>query len=170
MAATNLVIPQKDTAEGYESEIDTNDDGLAAAGFYPQEGVTNDLLVGIERDSSGNLVLKDVVVGSVVLQSLSGGSGISETQHEQLDTLAHSIVENCYESVSYSGNKVTNSTTWSSISMTTKIREEQIAYSGNRVAQIISIQYDGAGVEKYRITETFSYAGNAISSITRVRT
>jgi hypothetical protein len=78
MPAINLIIPTKDSVEGYEEEIETHTDGLAAAGFYPQIGSVNNLLAGMERDTSGNLTFKDQVAGGpyTLTQLLaSGGSG-----------------------------------------------------------------------------------------------
>jgi hypothetical protein len=70
MAAINLVIPEKDSSEGYEQEIELDSDGLAAAGFYPQTAKPGDLTVGIERDTSSNLILKDPVAGTYTLAEL----------------------------------------------------------------------------------------------------
>jgi hypothetical protein len=79
MAATNLVIPEVDSAEGYEEPINVHTDGLGAAGFFPQHPTIDphDLSVGIERDALNNLVLKDSVTGSKTLAQLTGSSGVS---------------------------------------------------------------------------------------------
>lgn len=69
-----VVPPLKDTAEGYEAPVDPTTDGLAAQGFYPQVSSTPDATVGIERDGSGNLILKDPNAGSKTLSSLSAAS------------------------------------------------------------------------------------------------
>jgi hypothetical protein len=78
MAATILVVPEKDSAEGYEQEIDTHNDGLAAAGFFPQYGPgTPNMDAGIEKDFSGNLIFKDPVAGGphTLTELLAVGSG-----------------------------------------------------------------------------------------------
>jgi hypothetical protein len=78
MAATNLIIPEKDSEEGYEQPIDVHVDGVGAAGFYPQHpsGPT-DLSTGLEQDSGNNLVLKDPVSGAFTLaQLLAAASGL----------------------------------------------------------------------------------------------
>jgi hypothetical protein len=98
------------------------------------------------------------------------GGGITEPQHEALDTLAHDIVEDSFEEYAYSGNRVTNVTTWTDATKTTKIREEQFSYSGSRLTQSITIQYDASGVETYRVTEVITYQGNKIDDVTRTRT
>ena len=71
MAGTNLVIPEKDSDEGYEQPIDVHNDGLGAAGFYPQHpsGPT-DMGTGVEQDSGDNLVLKDPVSGPWTLAAI----------------------------------------------------------------------------------------------------
>lgn len=99
-----------------------------------------------------------------------GSGGITEPQHEALDTIAHEIVEGSYEEYTYSGSRVTNITVWETAAKLKKIREEQYTYSGLRVTQAVTIQYDGAGVESYRLTETYTYSGSRVSSVTRVRT
>ena len=97
------------------------------------------------------------------------GTGITEPQHENLDTLTHWIAETGYEENTYSGNNLTNTTTWTSPAKTTKVREEQLTYSGGKVQQIVSIQYNAVGVETYRVTEVMTYSGSKISSIARTR-
>ena len=98
------------------------------------------------------------------------GGGISEAQHEVLDTLAHGVVEDSYEELIYSGNRVTQVIVWTSPAKTTKIREELYTYTGSKVTQTVDIQYDAAGVELYRLTEVYTYSGNKVVDITRTRT
>lgn len=100
------------------------------------------------------------------------GDGITEAEHEGLDTLAHGLTEDSFDVATYSGNRVTNITTYTDNSESVKVRERVYVYSGIRVTQVDTIQYDGAGVELYRIRETISYvnpSGNRVASITRVR-
>ena len=100
------------------------------------------------------------------------GGGISEATHEDLDTLTHGLAEDSFDVVSYSGVRVTNITTFTDNTQTVKVRERDYTYTGIRVTQVDTIQYDGAGTELYRIRETISYVnpfGNRIASITRVR-
>lgn len=75
--ATTLQKPLKmdgtdDPAFEYPEPINTANDGLAAAGFYPQTGAGFDQNAGIERDGSGNLILKDTLAGTKTLSSLLG--------------------------------------------------------------------------------------------------
>jgi hypothetical protein len=69
-----IVPPLKDTIEGFEQPVDVTADGLAALGFYPQNSAIIASNVGIERDGAGNLILKDAVVGTKTLASLSAGA------------------------------------------------------------------------------------------------
>jgi hypothetical protein len=97
------------------------------------------------------------------------GSGITEPQHESLDSLTHWLAESGYDENTYSGSDLVNTTTWTSPAKTIKVREEQLTYSGGKVQQIVSIQYDAAGLETYRVTEVMTYSGNKITSIARTR-
>lgn len=97
----------------------------------------------------------------------SGGGGITEAQHEQLDRLTHNINETSFDEIITSGGKITSIITWDSASKTLKIREELYTYSGNKVTQIVTIQYDASGVEKERNTEVIAYSGNIATDITR---
>lgn len=100
----------------------------------------------------------------------AGGDGITEEEHEVLDTITHDLVENSYDEATYAGNKITNLTTYTDAGKTTKIREEQVSYDiFGRATQAITIQYDSGGSESYRITENITYQLGRIKSITRTR-
>lgn len=104
-----------------------------------------------------------------ILKDLDGY--ITPEDHRALDQLVHIIAETSYEELSYSGGKVTNMTIWTDVGKTTKIREEQFTYDNNsKVTQAIIIQYDIGGLEVERLTESFTYSGNQITSITRTLT
>lgn len=98
-------------------------------------------------------------------------SGITEPQHEVLDTLVHEIDETSYDQALYTGNNLTGYVTWTSPAMVLKIREEQYTYNPNHtVSQLVVIQYDALGVEKMRYTEVYTYTvANRIQSITRTK-
>ena len=67
--------------------------------------------------------------------------------------------------------RVQNITVWTDVGKTTKIREEQISYnSENRVSQMVTIQYDLAGIEAERMTESFTYSGGQVANISRTVT
>jgi len=111
-------------------------------------------------------ILQDASVGAAVWVDFTG---LTENEHEALDTLVHDIAETSYDEMTYSGNRLTNQTTWETASKLKKIREQQITYSGGRVTQIINIQYDAAGVENTRTTEVYSYSGNKVTDVTRTQ-
>ena len=99
----------------------------------------------------------------------TGGSGITEGQHRELDTLVHEIGETSYDEATYAGNQITAYIVWTSSDKVTKVREDLLTYSGNRITQVISKQYDALGVLKEQITEVYAYTGSNITSVTRTR-
>lgn len=112
----------------------------------------------------------------VIEQNLTGGAGIDEGAHEALDTLVHGLAEDSYTEVTRDPvtQLITAVTTWTDVGKTTKVREVLIARNSSRlITQIDRIQYDAAGAEKYRTTETIARAGTLrprLSSITMDRT
>lgn len=73
-----LTRPLKNNeVEEFEEPLDPHVDEVAGHGFFPQNSTSMDLAVGLERDASGNLTLKDGFAGTVTLSSLIGGSGVS---------------------------------------------------------------------------------------------
>ena len=124
--------------------------------------------IGWIRHVGGAFRMKD---STWVFDPRSGGGGITESQHEVLDTLVHDIDETSYDEVIYSGNRISQYITWTSAAKLLKIREEQYTYgSGGKISQVVTTQYDGAGVVKMTMTETYTYSGNKVSSITRTKT
>lgn len=104
------------------------------------------------------------------LDSAITGGGITEAQHEVLDTLVHEIDETNWEEVTRVGGKVTNITQWTNSGKTKKIRETVIARSGGKVSQVDVIQYDGSGVESMRNTGVITRAGGKVTSIQWTKT
>ena len=102
---------------------------------------------------------------------LSSSSGITEPEHEALDTLVHDINESSFDEITRSGPRVTNITTWTDSAKTLKIREVALSYTGSRLTQSVTYQYDASGAVTQTLTETFTYIGASrrISSITRVK-
>jgi len=96
---------------------------------------------------------------------------ITQSGHEVLNTLAHDIIENSYDEISYNSNRTVSSmVSWDSSDKNTKIREESYTYSTastKQVVSILTIQYNENGIEVNRLLETLNYDGNTISSITR---
>lgn len=122
---------------------------------------------GLTSTSSTNIqdALRDIAVNS---------SGITQTQHENLDTLVHDLTEDGYTLITYTGNNITNYTMYTSPAMTTKIREYQISYTitpcNQKINQVITIQYNNLGVPINTLTETATYINNRIISFTSVKT
>lgn len=98
------------------------------------------------------------------------GGGITEAEHEALDTLVHEIDETSFDEVTYSGNKAMSYIVWTSAAKTLKIREEQYTYSGNKVSQVVTTQYDGVGAVEMTMAETYTYSGSKVTSVTRTKT
>lgn len=152
--------------------IDPNEDGLEARGYFVQGPSGVDETTYITRDGSGNMIFRDAVDATerTLSDLLAGvGGGISETQHENLDTLVHAISEPTFEEYTYASGKVTDIVVWTDAGKTTKVREYNFTYTGNKVTQIVTTQYNGSGspVSGQTMTETISYSGNVVSSITR---
>lgn len=100
----------------------------------------------------------------------SGGGGITEAQHELLDTLTHEIAETSWEEYTYSSGRVVSVVVWASAAKLLKVREEQYTYSGGFVSQVVITQYDGTGAVKATVTEIYTYSAGRVASITRTRT
>lgn len=112
--------------------------------------------------------IKAFVGGAVV--SLISGSGITEAQHQDLDTLNHWVDEDSYDEIVRVGGKTTQVIVWDSPSKTVKIREETITRTAGRVSQLVAKQYDrNTGLLKETMTEVYTRVGGRISAITRTR-
>lgn len=156
--------------------LDPNEDAPELQGVFfqpPAPSTSQDENVYITRDGSDNLVFRDPNANSGAEASLTdllatAGGGITEAQHEGLDTLTHDIVETSFEEYLYSGNKVTDIIIWTDNGKTQKVRESSFTYTGSKVTTIVLKQYDGAGALKDTVTETLSYTGNQLDDIDRV--
>jgi len=176
MGASNLVVPEVDSAEGYEQPIGTHADGLAAAGFFPQSSTSNDMAVGLERDESGNLVLKDGVAGSVLLGDIASTSGLNHRTIRQLIHLAEGggpfegFASGAYQETLPAADPFPTSIIWwVSSAKTQKIVEETIAYNSNKT--INTDQWKVYGTDGTTVlatvTDTLSYSGVFETSRTR---
>lgn len=159
----------------YEDKINTREDAPEMQGVYLQSpSGPDDENVYITRDDSGNMLFKDenADASELSLSDLLSATGITETEHRNLDQLVHDIAEDSFEEVTYTGNKVTKLTVWTDAGKTVKIRETSVTYTGNQPTSIQTIQYDAAGVAMAgeTMTETISYSGSQITSITRTLT
>ncbi len=154
---------------GNSNPINPTEDAIEHCGEYFNEVGVQDQTVFLYRDG-GVIYGVDNVNTTPVPFLQSAGGGITEPQHEALDTLAHDLVEDSFQDHTYVGGRLTNTTIWTDSGMTTKIREYQLTYTGSRVTTYVEIQYDGAGVELYRLTDTITYSGNRVDTIATVRT
>ena len=98
------------------------------------------------------------------------GSGISEAQHEVLDTLTHLLAETCYTEITRSGGRVTDVITWTTSGKTTKVREVNLTRSGGQISSIVVKQYDGAGTLDKTLTGTVTRSSGQIANIDWVKT
>jgi hypothetical protein len=98
----------------------------------------------------------------------SAGGGITEAQHEDLDTLVHNLSEDMYEEFVYTGARVDDIIVWTDSGKTTKIRETNFSYSANKVVTEVIKQYDSGGTLKVILTGTYNYTGNQLDDITWV--
>jgi len=90
-------------------------------------------------------------------------------QHRPLDQLVHLIAEDSYEEILYTGSRVDSITVWETSAKIKKIREELFTYTGNKVTQVVTKQYDGAGAVAVgeTMTEIFTYTGNKVTNTAR---
>lgn len=106
---------------------------------------------------------------------LNNGSGalsfttnyLTDAQHLVLDQLVHTIVETSFEEYTYSGGNVSTIIVWTSAAKVLRIRDETFTYASGKVSQIVTRQYDGAGVITETMTEVFAYSGSTVTDITR---
>lgn len=123
--------------------------------------------VGGIRQVGGVFRMKDA---TGVFNPRSGGGGITEGEHELLDTLVHWVGETNWQEIVRSGGKVTNVINWETDAKLKKIRECVITRSGGKVSQLDAIQYDGTGAEKMRLTGVITRASGKVASIAWTKT
>lgn len=100
----------------------------------------------------------------------SGGSGITESQHRNLDQLVHLIAENSYLEIVKTGGKVSDIIIWSDNTKVLKIRETNITRTAGKVSQIVIKQYDETGVLAETLTQTLNRTSGSVTSINGVLT
>jgi hypothetical protein len=132
--------------------------GASKVGFDPT-GLTNTTATNVQE------ALEDIDA------AVSSG-GITEPQHEDLYTLAHDEVRTSFDESVYTGVRLSGLITWTDAGKTQKIREITWTYTGTRVTQIVTKQYDASGVLQDTLTEDITYVGvtRRVDSITRTRT
>lgn len=122
---------------------------------------------GMTRMVNGSFRFVD---GLGVFNPRSGGGGITEGEHEVLDTLTHWISETNWMEIVRSGGKVTNVINWETDAKLKKIREMVVQRSGGKASQMDFIQYDSTGIEKVRITGVITRAAGKVASIQWTKT
>jgi hypothetical protein len=167
---------QVDSDDGpWDEPLNHLTDGVKTAAVFATETGKDDKLAALWRDGA-DLRFRDETNpgtaggGYTLAELLAGGSGLTEEEHEDLDTLTHDIAEDSYDEVIRTGGRVSQIITWDSAAKTKKIREEITTRSGGLISQSDIIQYDDAGVESYRLTEVYTRTGGIITAITRTRT
>lgn len=170
-----LIEPLKDTNEGYEEPIDSEVDGLAAAGFYPQNGPTPNTDAGVEKDMAGNLVFKDAVLGTTktLTQLAAGGTGVSEATHEALLQLIHFLEDGPANGFVSGATRAITGTVFPTQILwrradTTKLVERNLTWSGPRVTTDEWKIYAADGTTVLAtVTDTITYSGAFETSRTR---
>jgi hypothetical protein len=147
--------PDRTPGRRYEEKLTLTNDGLTAddPGDMVFDGTDFSL-----RDATGPF------------NPRTGGSGITEAQHEVLDTLTHWLNETNWQEMVRSGGKVVNAIHWTDSGKTTKIREVVIQRTTGKVSQIDLIQYDGTGTEKQRLTGVITRDAGKVASIQWTKT
>ena len=127
------------------------------------------VLVGEITLNAGAIKARDVI-GTFNLRQ--GAASYNSTVHRAEDQLVHEIAETSFDEPIYTGNRVDQLITWTSPAKITKIREELYTYTGNKITQILTKQYDALGViiVGETMTEIIAYTGNQVLSITRTVT
>jgi hypothetical protein len=150
--------------------IEAQEDAIESAGHYFQDAANRDEEVYIDRDGNDLRFRDSNNTTPLTLTDLASGVA----GHEDIDSLVHCLAEDAYTEPTYGGpgGRINNITTWTDVTKTTKIRECQITYSGALVSQQVQIQYNAAGVEVQRITETIAYipGTSRVLSVTAVET
>jgi hypothetical protein len=140
-----------------------------APGPSKEERTDYDVQTGASTDGEGQVLYSD---GGFKMRDSAGefdprtGGGLSEAQHEALDTLVHAIAETSYLEVTRSGGFVTDVVIWTDSGKTKKVRElTNIVRTGGRIDSYDLIQYDGAGAVKQTVSYAVTRTAGRISSI-----
>jgi len=147
------VTPDRAPGPSIEEELQLEDQG---PGAVPS-------VVGALLQADGSILARDAL-GTFDLRS--AGGGITEAQHENLDTLVHALAEDAYLEVTRTGGQVSNVTVWTSAAKTLKIRElTNVVRTGGRIDSYDVIQYNAAGTEVQRLSYAVTRTAGRISSI-----
>lgn len=126
---------------------------------------------GVEPAEVGGIVYSDGAFklrdSSGVYDPRSGGGGITEAQHEILDTQIHALAETRETVVTRDAGKVTEILERTVDETPLSIRKTEITRSAGNVSQIVVRQYDTIGTEitEKRMTGTVNRSGGKVSTI-----
>jgi hypothetical protein len=145
---------------------ESDEEGIIFENFSPGNDPT---ALGGMRFVNGDFRLKDTIG---VFNPRSAGTGITEAQHEALDTLVHEVAETSFTKITRVQGQVTNVTVWTTSGMTTKVRESIMTYSGGQISTLVEKQYDLLGViiVGQTLTHTYTYVGGQVDNINTVET
>jgi hypothetical protein len=155
----------------YAAPIDPTEDIIEVAGVtFVEDGDTRPIRTRAIWPDGNDLRFRDPNnpgSGKTLTElAASAGGGITEGQHEVLDTLVHWLAETNYQEIVRSGGRVSNAINWTDSGKTTKVRELVLTRTpGPQVSQVDLIQYDASGVEKQRLTGVISRTSGKVSSI-----
>lgn len=154
-----------DTTFEVVEAIGTSTGGTATAKYPPGAKKVGLDPTGLTQTTSTNVqdAIKDI-------DGAIAGGGITEAQHELLDTLTHWLDETNWQEMVRSGGKVTNAIHWETSAKLKKVREVIITRDTGKVSQIDIIQYDSAGVEKQRLVLVITRTSGKVSSIQWTKT
>lgn len=95
------------------------------------------------------------------------GGGLSESQHENLDTQTHNLAETRETVITRSAGKVTEILDRTTDPTPLSIRKVEITRTSGKVSQILVRQYDGSGAEitAKRMTGTVNRTAGKVTSI-----
>ena len=97
-------------------------------------------------------------------------SGMTEYEHQNLDTLTHWVDQDSYDEIIRTAGKVTHVVTWDSPAKSLMLREEIITRTAGKVSQLVTIQYSRiTGMLKETETENFARTAGKVTSISRTR-
>lgn len=126
---------------------------------------TDPTTVGAVRFNGEAFRLRDA---TGVFDPRTGGSGITEGQHEILDTLVHDLAESCYTEIERTSGKVSAVRTWTTAAKLVKVREVEIARASGRASVVVEKHYDMTGTLKQTLTHTLTRAGVRVASVATV--
>jgi hypothetical protein len=130
-----------------------------------EEDTTDPTVPGALRYVSGSLRFHDAVG---VFNPRTGSGGITEEQHEILDTLIHELAETSYLEITRSSGRVSSVIVWTDDTKTKKVREVTITRSSGRVSSVVEKHYDATGTLKQTLTHTIARTGIRVSTVATV--